>query len=228
MTNVRSKTSAASLNDFADSKGTPIVINRTAGSESISFLNASDSIITYTFNSPTFTGNVTMSTVGSAIIVGASALPSYASAANLYITDGTTLEPIIWFDAFNTGGNITTQRANGTAAAPTQLLSGSVINFFGVKGYHSGGAYSGNIGAMRFIAAEDFTSTANGCYWEVATTAIGATARAQRIRVDESGYLIANAVTVPATPTGGGRLYVEAGALKFKGSSGTVTVIAPA
>ena len=32
----------------------------------------------------------------------------------------------------------------------------------------------------------------------------------------------------PATPTGGGVLYVEAGALKYKGSSGTVTVIAPA
>jgi hypothetical protein len=34
--------------------------------------------------------------------------------------------------------------------------------------------------------------------------------------------------TPPATPTGGGILYVEGGALKFKGSSGTVTVVAPA
>lgn len=40
---------------------------------------------------------------------------------------------------------------------------------------------------------------------------------------------IANAGTPPSTnPTGGGVLYVEAGALKFRGSSGTVTVIAPA
>jgi len=40
---------------------------------------------------------------------------------------------------------------------------------------------------------------------------------------------ITNAVTVPTTnPTGGGVLYVEAGALKYRGSSGTVTVIAPA
>jgi hypothetical protein len=35
-------------------------------------------------------------------------------------------------------------------------------------------------------------------------------------------------VTAPGTPTGGGHLYVEAGALKFKGSSGTITTIAPA
>ena len=40
---------------------------------------------------------------------------------------------------------------------------------------------------------------------------------------------IANASVVPeADPTGGGILYVEAGALKYRGSSGTVTVIAPA
>ncbi len=38
-----------------------------------------------------------------------------------------------------------------------------------------------------------------------------------------------NAGTVPSSnPTGGGVLYVEAGALKYRGSSGTVTVIAPA
>jgi hypothetical protein len=40
---------------------------------------------------------------------------------------------------------------------------------------------------------------------------------------------IANAGTVPTSnPTGGGILYVEAGALKFRGSSGTITTIANA
>jgi hypothetical protein len=40
---------------------------------------------------------------------------------------------------------------------------------------------------------------------------------------------IANATTVPTSnPTGGGVLYVEAGALKFRGSSGTITTIANA
>lgn len=40
---------------------------------------------------------------------------------------------------------------------------------------------------------------------------------------------IANATTVPTTnPSGGGVLYVEAGELKYRGSSGTVTTIAPA
>lgn len=42
-------------------------------------------------------------------------------------------------------------------------------------------------------------------------------------------FNLTNCTTAPTTnPTGGGILYVEAGALKFRGSSGTVTTIAPA
>lgn len=45
----------------------------------------------------------------------------------------------------------------------------------------------------------------------------------------ERGIFIANASTVPTgNPTGGGFLYVEAGALKYRGSSGTVTTIGAA
>jgi hypothetical protein len=40
---------------------------------------------------------------------------------------------------------------------------------------------------------------------------------------------IANAATAPTSnPSGGGVLYVESGALKFRGSSGTVSTVAPA
>lgn len=42
-------------------------------------------------------------------------------------------------------------------------------------------------------------------------------------------FFIANAVTVPTSnPTAGGILFVQGGALKYRGSSGTVTTIAPA
>lgn len=40
---------------------------------------------------------------------------------------------------------------------------------------------------------------------------------------------IANRTTAPTTnPTGGGVLYVESGALKYRGSSGSITTLAPA
>ena len=45
----------------------------------------------------------------------------------------------------------------------------------------------------------------------------------------EGVFGIADATTVPSVnPVGGGVLYVEGGALKFRGSSGTITTIAPA
>jgi hypothetical protein len=68
-------------------------------------------------------------------------------------------------------------------------------------------------------------------------------APSERARIDAIGNLllggtstpgarvmyIANATTVPASnPSGGGVLYVEGGALKYRGSSGTVTTIANA
>lgn len=52
---------------------------------------------------------------------------------------------------------------------------------------------------------------------------------AARVRLDANGNAkIFNTVSAPATPSGGGILYVQAGALKFIGSSGTVTTLAVA
>lgn len=46
--------------------------------------------------------------------------------------------------------------------------------------------------------------------------------------LSQGGMFVANDTTVPGTPTGGGVFYVEAGAYKYKGSSGTVTTLAAA
>ena len=50
-----------------------------------------------------------------------------------------------------------------------------------------------------------------------------------RIAIDTTGVLLVSNGTAPGSnPTGGGYLYVESGALKYRGSSGTVTTIANA
>jgi len=53
---------------------------------------------------------------------------------------------------------------------------------------------------------------------------------AERFRIGSEGVVrVANTSTPPSSdPTGGGYLYVESGALKFRGSSGTITTIAAA
>jgi hypothetical protein len=49
------------------------------------------------------------------------------------------------------------------------------------------------------------------------------------LRLDANGNLILrNTRSAPSAPSGGGALYVESGALKYIGSSGTVTTLAPA
>ena len=46
--------------------------------------------------------------------------------------------------------------------------------------------------------------------------------------LNAGGLHVKNATTVPGTIAGGGTLYVEAGALKFKGSAGTITTVGAA
>lgn len=56
------------------------------------------------------------------------------------------------------------------------------------------------------------------------------TSLVERLRITPDGnILIKNTAAAPGSnPTGGGYFYVESGALKYRGSSGTVTTIAPA
>lgn len=73
---------------------------------------------------------------------------------------------------------------------------------------------------VQAAAPEDQTLTFN------ASVAIGGAAS---LGGGKGVAFIANANTVPTTdPSGGGILYVESGALKFRGSSGTITTIAAA
>jgi hypothetical protein len=91
----------------------------------------------------------------------------------------------------------------------------------------------------------DFAAAYAGVMWHGgAYPLLFGTSNVERMRLDSSGNLglggtsfgsgavvmfIANATTVPTTnPTGGGVLYVQGGALKYRGSSGTVTTIANA
>ena len=83
-----------------------------------------------------------------------------------------------------------------------------------------------------------FITSSNAGYSGVAGNAILVqTHEIEDFVIDSSGKTvigygvldIGDAVEVPTdTPDGGGSLYVESGALKYRGSSGTVTTLAPA
>lgn len=100
---------------------------------------------------------------------------------------------------------------------------------------------SGRISILKEQAWTTTSSTQDS--YMVFATALNATV-AEKVRITSDGSIstnttqlgsgekviaIANATTVPSSnPTGGGVLYVEGGALKYRGSSGTVTTIAAA
>jgi hypothetical protein len=79
-------------------------------------------------------------------------------------------------------------------------------------------------------------SAAGRCSWTTSVCAIWPVATGDVAFFGSGSFgsgskviFIGNATTAPTTdPTGGGILYCEGGALKFRGSSGTVTTIAPA
>jgi hypothetical protein len=87
------------------------------------------------------------------------------------------------------------------------------------------GYFSSNYG-WRLLNESNAASFGAGVFrLQRGTTA----AWADVLSFDNNGNMtIANTGAVPSTPTGGGVLYVEAGALKYRGSSGTITTIAPA
>ena len=87
---------------------------------------------------------------------------------------------------------------------------------------------------MFFIAVADADNVDQGTDKRLVVTnqgnvGIGTTAPTELLTV--AGNLSGNGVayihnsSAPSTPTDGGVLYVESGALKYKGSSGTVTTL---
>ena len=92
------------------------------------------------------------------------------------------------------------------------------------------GPYAGSNASITGIGAAGHSEFQGDIY-------VGRDARVGRdLRVGVGGngsgvgvFALGDAATAPPnTPSGGGVLYSEGGALKWKGSSGTVTVIAPA
>ena len=106
-----------------------------------------------------------------------------------------------------------------------------------------GAGYKLQYSSTAYITPENNVSGAEISTTGVITFLTGSGTPTERVRIDASGNLLLGTTSTPTTaakviamgnataPTAsitGGILYVEGGALKFRGSSGTVTTIAPA
>lgn len=129
-----------------------------------------------------------------------------------------------------TTSNPTTANFYSTAANGGYVALSSGLGAYGLIGTATALIGSGGADALAFRSQSLIAFATNGAN--------------ERMRIDTSGNLLvgvtsagtsaakvlgmANATAPSSSPAGMGQLYVEGGALKYRGSSGTVTTIAPA
>ncbi len=187
---------------------------------------------TYTFpravEMPLGTANGVLYLNGSKVVTSGSGLV-FDSSGNL----GLGVTPSAWstaYRALDMGTGAIMAQASGTDTYYTQnaifglantwvyKANGLASRYQQVTGVHSWhNAPSGTAGnAISFTQALTLTAASN--------LLLGGTNDPR----GANAFYIANTASVPGTPTSGGVLYVESGALKYKGSSGTVTTIANA
>lgn len=119
--------------------------------------------------------------------LAASAYPTATHVA--YFQGADSGQAIISVNGFTSNAQLTLTRANTSAAAPSQVLSGENIGIVSVRGYHSGGAMSGARAQFVWAATENWTGTANGCkliYYTVPSTTVTNT---QAFTVENTGQL---------------------------------------
>lgn len=142
-------------------------------------------------------------------------------ATTLIAIDGTQINPIIFQidqPTSGTDGYSLTIRPQNSTASPAH--GGNLVLESG-DGYNGDGYIrDGYIRMLTGSSRNVLTLEGYNASFFVANGSLDSA---------KGAIFIANATTAPTTdPTGGGILYVEGGALKYRGPSGTVTTIAPA
>ncbi len=79
------------------------------------------------------------------------------------------------------------RRALGTQASPAAVSAATVLGGLYFEGYHSGGAFSGNTAAVRALAEENFTASAQGTSLYFRTTPTSSTAMQDSMVIKANG-----------------------------------------
>lgn len=110
---------------------------------------------------------------------------------DLHIIGANNAETRITQDAFGTGNYpvFTGRHARGTAASPSATQSGDTLSQFTARGYGTSAYNSASTGIMEFLAAENFTNTAQGTYASFRLTATGSASPAEVFRVGPVGQI---------------------------------------
>jgi hypothetical protein len=107
-------------------------------------------------------------------------------------TSGVSNGEVATFTSFNNnafvGANVFFRRARGTVTSPLEIQANDVIAGLFAVGRHTTD-FGGNTGAIRFLASENFTTTAQGTFMDFATTPNGSAGRSVRMTINPDGLV---------------------------------------
>lgn len=96
----------------------------------------------------------------------------------------------VYFDSYGTHSGIRFRRSGGVLGAQTQTLTNDLLGFINFLGTHDGLAFHTNVGCqIQANAAENFTTTAQGTNFRIATTAIGTLTSITRFFIGDNGRI---------------------------------------
>jgi len=185
----------------------------------INFVNG-DVTITHSTNKLTIAGadsGVSLSPVSAGVVAGGlyiGALPSASldsgSVSDLLHLQGSDgKQSVVVLDDYGSNPAILARRANNTAASPSATASGdTLLNIIG-EGYQTNtNAFTGAVAQIRLVAAEAFTSTAQGTRVGIRTTPVGTISALERLQVTSQGSILLAVQGALATNATDGFTYI--------------------
>jgi hypothetical protein len=145
-------------------------------------------------------GTISGTAPGSITINRGSTMLGAPTATVLRAIGNTGEDPAIILDGFGGAGSpdpaLTMRHARGSGATPTNTLSGDILGHLGWRGYGTGYSPVG-VARIEAVAAQDFTSIAQGTELRFRTTALGASSSALQMTIG------ANTGVTIGSPAGG-------------------------
>jgi hypothetical protein len=129
---------------------------------------------------------------------GEAVVPAVAGVM-LHITGNNDEFATVYNDGVNNFSNYIGRRYNGTAAAPTQVLSGNVLCRFSGTGYGATTFPAGAAASVSMVALENFTNTQQGAKIDFLTAPIGGLTRQLVASVSVADGVVATKFAGPLT-----------------------------
>jgi hypothetical protein len=134
-------------------------------------------------------GGLAWDNTNKTLLIGNPLAAAPTSGAGLEVSGADGVVGRIELTSYGAANAFTGRRVNGTAASRTAVAANDVLAQFTGIGYTSAAAFSSVSADVRLVAAEAYTSAAQGAYIVFRTALIGTTSPVEKMRLTDAGNL---------------------------------------